>query len=417
MKKKIFKYVSLGIAVISLLSSCDDVVNYPGVTAFSNNGLPQITAIYDAQDTACTTDLTSGSLNQMIHLKGANLSNVKSIKFNSVEVNIRSAVYAKTSESWVTIPRVIPNTITDTLTYVTDKGVTAIYFPVTIPKVSVTGLANEFTGKGKEVQVIGDNFDLYGFADTTAASPASIVITNSDSAYTQKIHADSITSSYMSIDIPKKCPENSLVTFTWQEQGKTKTKTVTYRMTKTLLFGNFDRDLGWWGTFLKNSITDGTNSGDPTSLGYKFLRIKGTYSAWSWNSDGMGFSWPSDDAAQHPENYVLKFEACTNSSYPFVNYGDNGATGSKNGGYFITFSGPSGASGIRNQFDPITTYGVINTYGHWRTFSIPLSDVLQGGITSAGSWVALEFVLQPNTNDAWTVDHSFGQFRIERANY
>ena len=29
----------------------------------------------------------------------------------------------------------------------------------------------------------------------------------------------------------------------------------------------------------------------------------------------------------------------------------------------------------------------------------------------------MEFVMQPNNNEGWTVDHSFGQFRIEPKNY
>ena len=63
--------------------------------------------------------------------------------------------------------------------------------------------------------------------------------------------------------------------------------------------------------------------------------------------------------------------------------------------------------------------GITNTYGKWVTISMPLTDVLMGGTlpTEADQWMALNMVMQPNTADAWTVDHSFGQFRIEPKNY
>lgn len=112
---------------------------------------------------------------------------------------------------------------------------------------------------------------------------------------------------------------------------------------------------------------------------------------------------------------MLKFEVCTNSSNPFNNYGDNGASGTKNGGYNFTLQ--AGGDG-RCQFDPVSM-GISNTYGNWVTVSLPLTDVLHGGSlpTEPDQWMALEMVLQPNTADAWNVDHSFGQFRIEPKNY
>lgn len=63
--------------------------------------------------------------------------------------------------------------------------------------------------------------------------------------------------------------------------------------------------------------------------------------------------------------------------------------------------------------------GINNTYGKWVTVSIPLTDVLKGGSlpTAENQFVALEFVMQPNTADAWNVDHCFGQFRIELKKY
>ena len=152
--------------------------------------------------------------------------------------------------------------------------------------------------------------------------------------------------------------------------------------------------------------------GAPESLGYGFIRVKGTYNLWAYNGWGWGANWLNDDAAAHPENYVLKFEVSSSSATPYYSYGDNGKNGSRNGGYYITLN--SGSK--RCQWDPVSD-GLTNTYGKWVTVSIPLVDALGGSTPTPGAWFSCEFVLQPNSGDAWTVDHSFGQFRIEPKNY
>ena len=303
----------------------------------------------------------------------------------------------------------------DILLYETDKGTTEINFPVSIPSVEIEGLKNEFALQGNQVQITSDYMDLYGFNDTTETSPAKVYIENVDAGYRKEIHCDSCSEKFTSIVIPKDCPDNSLIHFSWHEISGDKTVTLPYRMTDQLMFGNFNGDLGWWNDWGKGLVTDGTKSGDPEALGFGFLRVKGTYDAWSWNSTGFGCNWKWLDASAHPENYVLKFEVATNSSNPFNNYGDNGASGSKNGGYNLTLQ--AGGEG-RCQFDPVSM-GINNTYGKWITVSIPLTDVLKGGSlpTAENQWIALEFVMQPNTADAWNVDHCFGQFRIEPKKY
>lgn len=408
------KNISLSAMAILAFASCSDVVDYSVPDRTSNSGAPAISQIYDVQDTGYVAPLNGGVLNQMIHIKGQNLANAKKIRFNDVDVDVRQ-VYATTDEAWVKIPRVIPGVQNDILLYETDKGTTEINFPVSIPSVEIEGLKNEFALQGNQVQITSDYMDLYGFNDTTETSPAKVYIENVDAGYRKEIHCDSCSEKFTSIVIPEDCPDNSLIHFSWHEISGDKTATLPYRMTDQLMFGDFSGDLGWWNDWGKGLVTDGTKSGDPESLGFSFLRVKGTYDAWSWNSTGFGCNWRWLDASAHPENYVLKFEVATNSSNPFNNYGDNGASGSKNGGYNLTLQ--AGGEG-RCQFDPVSM-GINNTYGKWITVSIPLTDVLKGGSlpTEADQYIALEFVMQPNTADAWNVDHCFGQFRIEPKKY
>ena len=408
------KNISLSAMAILAFASCSDVVDYSVPDRTSNSGAPAISQIYDVQDTGYVAPLNGGVLNQMIHIKGQNLANAKKIRFNDVDMDVRQ-VYATTDEAWVKIPRVIPGVQNDSLVYETDKGTVKMYFPVSIPSVEIEGLKNEFALQGNQVQINSEYMDLYGFNDSTETSPAKVYIENVDAGYRKEIHCDSCSEKFTSIVIPEDCPDNSLIHFSWHEISGDKTATIPYRMTDQLMFGDFSGDLGWWNDWGKGLVTDGTKSGDPESLGFSFLRVKGTYDAWSWNSTGFGCNWRWLDASAHPENYVLKFEVATNSSNPFNNYGDNGASGSKNGGYNLTLQ--AGGEG-RCQFDPVSM-GINNTYGKWITVSIPLTDVLKGGSlpTEADQYIALEFVMQPNTADAWNVDHCFGQFRIEPKKY
>ena len=408
------KNISLSAMAILAFASCSDVVDYSVPDRTTNSGAPAISQIYDVQDTGYVAPLNGGVLNQMIHIKGQNLANAKKIRFNDVDVDVRQ-VYATTDEAWVKIPRVIPGVQNDSLVYETDKGEVKMYFPVSIPSVEIEGLKNEFALQGNQVQITSDYMDLYGFNDTTETSPAKVYIENVDAGYRKEIHCDSCSEKFTSIVIPEDCPDNSLIHFSWHEISGDKTATLPYRMTDQLMFGNFGSDINCWNDWGKGLVTDGTKSGDPESLGFAFLRVKGTYDAWSWNSTGFGRNWKWLDASAHPENYVMKFEVATNSSNPFNNYGDNGASGSKNGGYNFTLQ--AGGKG-RCQFDPVSM-GINNTYGKWVTVSIPLTDVLKGGSlpTEADQYMALEFVMQPNTADAWNVDHCFGQFRIEPKKY
>ena len=411
MKIKNIRLAGLGFIAAAALSACSDVVNYEDelVDKFAADGAPVIEAIYDVQDTGFAEPLTGGVLNQMLRIKGKNLSFVKKITFNGVEVDVRQ-VYAESANSYVKIPRVIPESVTNQLVYETQNGTVTREFEVNIPTLELDGLKNEFTLPGKQV---GDYFDLYGFNDSTSTT-ATITITNAEQAYHETIKCDSCTEEFSSIIIPKDCPENSLITFAWDEMGTQKTKTIPYRMTKDLMFGDFTGDLGWWNDWGRGLVYTSQSSDDPEDLGYAYLRVTGTYGSWAWNSTGFGCNWRWLDASAHPENYWVKFEVWTASGSPFYSYGNNDIYNNKNGGYCITLNNGD----PRRQFDPVAEYGLRNTYGQWITVRMPLDEMISGKpLPTEESWVNTEFVLQPNNDDGWTVDHAFGQFRIEPKNY
>lgn len=418
MKIKNLKYASAAFIATMMFSACSDVVDIPSYDPYSSNGAPQITDIIDAEDVSAEPAvISSGVLNQMIKIRGKNLSHVKSISFNGLEVDVRSAVYAESDFCNVTIPRKIPEEVNNKLVYTTEQGSVTIDFPVNIPELELNGLANEFALQGDKVQVSGDYFDLYGFSKDPDLNTAKITIHNDAEGYSEELAVDSLTETYLGIRIPKDAPDNSLVTFEWEGMGGKQVKNVPYRMTDQLMFGNFDGDLGWWNDWFQQQLTWGGNSGDPKCLGYQFIRIQKTQdmssdllASWSWNSTGFGCNWRWLDASANPEKYCLKFEVCTASGRPFYDYGSSIG----NGGYCITLNGGD----PRYQWNPVGD-GLNNTYGDWVTVSLPLKDVL-GGTTlpsEPDKWVSLEFVIQPNNQDGWQIDHSFGQFRIEPCEY
>lgn len=146
---------NIGLSAMALLAlvSCSDVVDYKIPDRTSNHGAPVISNIYDVQDTGFVAPLSVGVLNQMLHIKGENLANVKRVRFNDVEVDVRQ-VYATTTDAWVKIPRVVPTTQDDELVYETNVDSVKMTFPISIPSVKIDGLKMSLPSKAIKYRLI-----------------------------------------------------------------------------------------------------------------------------------------------------------------------------------------------------------------------------------------------------------------------
>lgn len=379
-------------AVAAMMASCSDVVHYNDdpTDIFASDGAPVIMAVYDVSDTAYATPLTEGYLNQMLRITGKNLSHVKEVKFNGIPVDI-SQIYATSKESFLKIPRVIPENVTNVLEYTTERGTVNHNFEVSIPNLRLEGLANEFCSAGESVQVQGEYFDLFGFG--TEGSDAHITLDGVE------LKVDSITEEYMSIVIPEGTPDNSIINFSWKEVGsEIHSRNVPFRYSKYIFMPDLTT-VGWWDASVKQYITDGSHAGDPVSTFGNFFRITGNFDQWSWNTFGGGSNWPDLDCRQNPENFVFKFEVCSSASCPFYD--------SETYGYYFALNDSENYS-----WNP--SAGVsFNTYGQWRTISIPLPLVASKGLPEPGTWANFCMVMQPNTAGGWKVDHCFANFRVE----
>lgn len=380
----------------TLLASCSDVVKYNDDVQdiFAADGAPVIAAIYDVDDTESETPLDGGVLNQMLRISGKNLSHVKEVKFNGIPVDI-SQIYATSENSYVKIPRAIPENVTNTLEYTTELGKVSRTFEVTIPNLRLEGLANEFCRAGESVEVKGEFFDLFGFGTEGSSARVSIGGT--------PLEIDSITETYMSIVIPEDIPDNSLINFSWIETGGVEySRNVPFRYSKYILLPDLNA-VGWWDANVKRFITDGSHAGDPVSTLSNFFRITGSFDQWSWNTFGGGGNWPDIDCRQNPEDFVFKFEVCSASANPFYDSEDYGYYFSLNDSDNYSWNPSAGVS--------------FNTYGQWQTVSIPLNLVATKGLPEPGTWANFCMVMQPNTAGGWKVDHSFANFRIEPAEF
>ncbi|MCD8044664.1 MAG: glycan-binding surface protein [Tannerellaceae bacterium] len=373
--------------VTSILTSCQDIVTYndnydDGMASY---GPPVIHAIYASDDRGKTQPIATGAFEDIIVLQGENLSHVKKVTFNDIEVPVTD-IYATAKNAYIPIPRKIPGEVNNKLYYQTEQGNTSTDFTVTIPGVKIEGLYNEFALPGDTVQLTGNYFDLYGFGGQT---PTSTIQMNGI-----ELVVDSLSEQYMSVIIPQNAPENTIITISYEGVNGTVITHIPYRHTQSVIWdlsqpGNY----GFWaGTEL---ITTGQAEHEPDPLHGSYLRIAGSYSAWSWNNLLCGgFNMPAEIAA-NPENYNFKFEVCSPSGNPFYDSGSAGYLIQLNNGQYTW--NPSAARSF-------------NTYGQWCTVSVELTDIATNGLS--GGWTSLNWILQPNAD--WNLDHSFANIRIEK---
>ncbi|MFT4072556.1 MAG: glycan-binding surface protein [Dysgonamonadaceae bacterium] len=393
---KLYKIMSGALFLISLISftSCQDIVTYndgydDGMTS---TGAPKITAVYQVGDTAQTTPISEANLKDMLHVRGVNLSGVKKVMLNDVEVPLKT-IYAKATDSYFPIPRVIPTETTNKLVYTTEKGETSYDFVVSIPDLKLTGLENEFAFPGDTVRVVGDFFDLYGF--TKDGSGTASVEMNGTA-----IKIDSLTEDYMSVIIPENTPDNSIISFKYIDKSQNNvTVNLPYRQVNTLIWPDLahpDQYGLWAGTSL---IVDGTGTGQPEALYGSYVRVKGSYGAWSWNNLPCGgFNFSNTDAVSNPGNYYFAFEVNSATNFPFYD--------SLSWGYIFQLNGGNYAWNPSSE----TSY---NTYGKWVTIRIPLTTVATAGMSTG--WISFFNILQPNSD--WTVEHNFANYRIEKKTF
>ncbi len=388
MKKINFKQIILMSCALFVFNACQDIVDYNDNydDGMSSDGAPVIHAVYDSNDREMLLPITSGDLEQMVVLSGANLSYVKKAMFNDVEVPVNQ-IYATSKNAYIPIPRQIPLEVSNKLYYETELGNTTYDFEVSVPLVQVEGLYNEFALPGTSVQLKGKYFDLYGFGGETSTSTIKM--------NGVELRVDSISEKYMSVVIPEGAQDNSMIEVSYTGAGGvTYAEKIPYRMTNAIIWDlAYPDNYGLWAG--KELIVNEVGPADPEMLHSPYFRVNGNYGAWSWNNLLCGgFNCPADVAA-NPADYDFKFEVYSPAGYPFYDSADFG--------YLIHLNNSGYA------WNP-SANGSFNTYGKWCTITLDLQTVSGNAFTEG--WTGLSFILQPNSD--WSVNHSFANIRIEK---
>lgn len=374
---------TLGIVGASFFTiSCNDIVDYNDHwdNQLTSYGPPSIRKVATPSDTA--TALTSGALTQMIIIQGNNLTGVKSILFNDVEVDL-STIYATRYKITLPIPRILPENITNILTIETEKGTTTFPFEVTIPSLVLNGFYNEFTQAGDTAQIVGDFLDLYEITEelgtfTLNGSEAKVL---------------DFTDKSFKVIVPENTPDNSIFTLSSPRLDtpiSLKYREVGYQI---LNYEDLSSNGIWAGS---EYITNGTKPGDPEPLIGKYTRFAGSFGTWSWNNVfGGGFNLNDADIVANPQNYYVKFEILTKQEKPI------------------------------NDFEKIimqnmewypSTGGVsFNTYGQWKTVRLDVTEVFKDDNTPTKTsltvgWNGFGIVHQPGNEVS--PDFSICNFRF-----
>lgn len=393
MNKNIFSIRTIvaacAVAVLPMMfTACDNIVEYnDGYTPadqMANTGAPEIKAVYNIGDTALTTPISQAEIGTMVRIEGKNLNNVRSVKFNTVEVDLKEAYTASTYAN-VRVPETLSFATVNKIEYVTDLGSALYDFVVPFPTLTVGGLENEFANAGDYVTVSGANFDVYDFGSQSKVLVNGVETTVSD-----------VTKSTMKVLVPQGTPDNSTVTLQWQtSDGVQKASELPFRPTSNLLYGDFDGvSMSVSGDVNVAVEGDDATSTASSALGHKHLHFTGDFGAWAWNTIDLSYNMIDIGEMDNLDDYVLKFEVLNTKDHPLTD-----ATGLKfcfNWGSDWAWSPADGAG--------------INTLGNWQTVTLPLSSMATNGICQAGSWQTLRLILQPSA--AYNADFCMGNIRI-----
>lgn len=366
--------------------SCDNLVNYNDAyipaEQIANSGAPEIQAVYDVADLEKTTPIHQGELNQMVRIVGENLNDAHAIRFNTVEVDMQE-IYTMGNEAIVRIPNILSREQVNAIEYTTSLGTATYDFIIPFPALQVTGVENEFANAGDSLIILGNHFDIYEFGSSSHVCLGE-----------QQLPIGMVAQDKITVYLPEDIQENTIITVRWtNEKNEAFSKNLSYRPTHHLLYGNWeDTQVNVAGQLKVTKESDEAITTGAAWLNKDHLHLQGNLGAWSWNTIDISRNM-IDQTVENPEEWVLKFELLTAENFPLqeiiplqfcFNWGETYAW-------------------------ELTT---VNTFGQWRTMTLPLAPMATKGIASAGEWQTLRMVVQPT--QACEIDCRIANLRLEK---
>ena len=377
-------------------TSCEDEPDKYEVAG----GTPTIDYVRPVDAASKDSLLTAASLNNTICIVGRNLRSVTKINFND-QAAVLNTSYMTDNTIIVTVPKAIPNEVSDKIYFITSKQDTVAYdFKTIVPAPTINSMSNEWAAAGEEVTIKGDYFLDYDNSHLTIKVGENYTIPYED----LKISQNNIR-----FNIPEDMPKHEPIYIT-TINGTTKAG-FRYMDNRGMLF-DFDTPWKEGGDVLgNNGWHNRTITSDATSLSGNYMVLGETAmgSDGAWNDGNFSFEyWPG--SWQDPETYSsrprmqdladfsdwqnmsLKFEMCIPkdngwSAAPMqiyfgsVTQVSNGAAGAKDiygnvlAGANNTFFHEQGKL-ARALYMPWqnTEDKLYNTEGKWVTVTIPLAD-------------------------------------------
>ena len=348
------------VAASAGFTSCEDEPDKYEVAG----GTPTIDYVRPVDVASKDSLLTAASLDNTICIVGRNLRSVTKINFNDQKAVLNTS-YMTDNTIIVTVPKTIPNKVSDKIYFITSKQDTVTYdFKTVVPAPIISSMSNEWADAGEEVTIKGDYFLDYDNSHLTIKVGEDYTIPYED----LKISQNSIK-----FNMPEDMPKHEPIYIT-TINGTTKAG-FRYMDNRGMLF-DFDTPWKEGGDVLGNNgwhnrtiTSDGTSlSGNYMVLGETAMGADG-----GWNDGNFSFEyWPG--SWQDPETYSsrprmqdladfsdwenmsLKFEMCIPK--------DNGWSAAPMQIYFGSVTQiTNGAAGVKDIYGNVLA-GANNTFFH-----------------------------------------------------
>lgn len=367
------------IAMVSACTSITSCKDEPDKYEIAG-GSPTINYIRPVDVESKDSLLTAAALNNTICIVGNNLRSVTQIDFNDQKAVLNTS-YMTDNTIVVTVPKGIPEKVTDKIYFITSKNDTIPYdFKVTVPAPTISSMSNEWAAADEEVTINGDYFLDYD------NSPLTIKVGDN---YTIPHEALTITKTSISFKMPANMPEDEPINIT-TINGTTKAP-FQYKDTRGMLF-DFDTPNPVTGVVLGNHGWHGrTIQSDDTSLSGNYLLMGDAdmdadggwndgnfafeYWAGTWNQDFTGDGPKLNDVADFSDwtNKSIKFEMLIPESNPWMSAAMQ-----------VIFAGP----------DKVTQWQANNTFFHEqgklsRGIYMPWNTTEDKSYDTKGKWVTV----------------------------
>ena len=312
---------AVALAAVSVgFASCEDQPDKYETTS----GKPVINYIRPVDVDSKDSLLTAASMSNTVCIVGSNLRSVKQIDFNDQTATLNTS-YMTDNTIIVSVPKNIPETVTDKIYFITTSQDTVTYdFKVTVPAPTISSMSNEWAAANEEVTIKGDYFLDYD------NYPLSIKVGDDYEIDASKLK---ITKTAITFDMPEDMPEHQPIYIT-TKYGTTKAG-FQYKDERGMLF-DFDTPNAYTNTVLGNhGWHNQVIKSDDTSLKGNYLMLGNTKmgAAGGWNDSNFSFeywagTWNYDFTGDGPqlnevadfsdwENKSLKFEMLIPSSNPW----------------------------------------------------------------------------------------------------